>query len=176
MREPSGHARNGDQALDDDVFSDTDSEKSLLSDSDVPEPARRSPRETAQPPLPQAEHGPRPMTSTEEADRRVEAQMPASNDDAVQVAWRHLPRKDQLIVITLARLSEPLVQTSLQVAGYLVYPLAHCRADARQSYMFYMLKWFDPELSDSVISRQAGILQCVVRILAAPFPRADGSP
>jgi hypothetical protein len=31
------------------------------------------------------------------------------------VAWRDLPRKGQLTVLTLARLSEPLVQTSLQV-------------------------------------------------------------
>lgn len=31
------------------------------------------------------------------------------------VAWRELPRKDQLLILTLARLSEPLVQTSLQV-------------------------------------------------------------
>ncbi|KAK1750797.1 major facilitator superfamily domain-containing protein [Echria macrotheca] len=61
-------------------------------------------------------------------------------DDARAVSWRDLPRKDQLIVLTLARLSEPLVQTSLQ------------------SYMFYMLKWFSPELPDSVISSQAGIL------------------
>ncbi|GAB1316215.1 hypothetical protein MFIFM68171_06425 [Madurella fahalii] len=60
--------------------------------------------------------------------------------DAKTVSWRDLPRKDQLIVITLARLSEPLVQTSLQ------------------SYMFYQLKWFDPSLPDSVISSQAGIL------------------
>lgn len=42
--------------------------------------------------------------------------------------------------------------------------------------MFYMLKWFDPELSDSVISRQAGILQCVSPVSAAPLPRTDGSP
>ncbi|OHE99138.1 major facilitator superfamily transporter [Colletotrichum orchidophilum] len=56
------------------------------------------------------------------------------------VAWRDLPKKQQLLVITLTRLSEPLVQTSLQ------------------SYMFYQLKWFDPSLPDSVISSQAGIL------------------
>lgn len=56
------------------------------------------------------------------------------------IAWRDLPRKKQLIVITLTRLSEPLVQTSLQ------------------SYMFYQLKWFNPSLPDSVISGQAGIL------------------
>ncbi|KAK9421432.1 putative Major facilitator superfamily domain-containing protein [Seiridium unicorne] len=55
-------------------------------------------------------------------------------------AWRDLPKKKQLVVITMTRLSEPLVQTSLQ------------------SYMFYQLKWFDPSLPDSVISSQAGIL------------------
>jgi hypothetical protein len=59
------------------------------------------------------------------------------------VSWKDLPRKQQLIVITLSRLSEPLVQTSIQ------------------SYMFYQLKWFDPTLPDSVISGQAGLLQCV---------------
>lgn len=31
------------------------------------------------------------------------------------VAWMDLPRKKQLVIITLARMSEPLVQTSLQV-------------------------------------------------------------
>ncbi|KAI1194676.1 major facilitator superfamily domain-containing protein [Nemania serpens] len=56
------------------------------------------------------------------------------------VGWRDLPKKDQLLVITLARLSEPLTQTSLQ------------------AYMFYQLRWFDPTLSDAVISRQAGFL------------------
>ncbi|KAK3294967.1 major facilitator superfamily domain-containing protein [Chaetomium fimeti] len=60
--------------------------------------------------------------------------------DPNTVSWRDLPRKDQLCVITLARLSEPLVQTSIQ------------------SYMFYQLKWFDPALSDAVISGQAGML------------------
>ncbi|KAJ4418716.1 hypothetical protein N0V82_005388 [Gnomoniopsis sp. IMI 355080] len=56
------------------------------------------------------------------------------------VAWRDLPHKQQLVVIVLTRLSEPLVQTSLQ------------------SYMFYQLKFFDPSLSDAVIASQAGIL------------------
>jgi hypothetical protein len=31
------------------------------------------------------------------------------------IEWKDLPRKDQLLVLTLARLSEPLTQTSLQV-------------------------------------------------------------
>ncbi|KAI1751393.1 major facilitator superfamily domain-containing protein [Xylaria castorea] len=57
------------------------------------------------------------------------------------VGWKDLPKKDQLLVITLARLSEPLTQTSLQ------------------AYMFYQLRWFDPTLPDAVISGQAGILQ-----------------
>jgi hypothetical protein len=57
------------------------------------------------------------------------------------VSWGDLPRKDQLLIIALTRLSEPLVQTSIQ------------------SYMFYQLRWFDPSLPDSVISSQAGILQ-----------------
>ncbi|KAF4125750.1 Major Facilitator Superfamily [Geosmithia morbida] len=56
------------------------------------------------------------------------------------VSWGDLPRKDQLVVITLARLSEPLVQTSLQ------------------AYVFYQLKWFDPSLPDSAISTHAGAL------------------
>ncbi|QLI70907.1 Major facilitator superfamily multidrug transporter mfsB [Metarhizium brunneum] len=65
------------------------------------------------------------------------------------VAWRDLPRKKQLIIITLARMSEPLVQTSLQ------------------SYMYYQLKWFSPESPDALISRQAGILHA--SFMAAQF-------
>ena len=57
------------------------------------------------------------------------------------VTWRSLPRKDQLLILTLARLSEPLTQTSLG------------------AYLFYQLKSFDSSLSDSTIASQAGILQ-----------------
>lgn len=57
-----------------------------------------------------------------------------------EVTWMSLPHKRQLAVLTLARLSEPLVQTSLQ------------------AYMFYQLKSFDPSLSDSIIAGQAGVL------------------
>lgn len=64
------------------------------------------------------------------------------------VSWRSLPRKDQLLVLTLARLSEPLTQTSLG------------------SYLFYQLQSFDPSLPDSTISYQAGIIQ-------AAFPAAQ---
>ena len=57
------------------------------------------------------------------------------------VSWRDLPQKSQLAVLTLARLSEPLTQTSLQ------------------AYMFYQLISFDPSLPTSTISAQAGMLQ-----------------
>ncbi|KAK3383931.1 hypothetical protein B0T24DRAFT_69400 [Lasiosphaeria ovina] len=75
-----------------------------------------------------------------------------SRHGAKNVSWRDLPRKGQLVVITLARLSEPLVQTSLQ------------------SYMFYQLKWFNPSLSDSVIASQAGVLQFVFQTPSALSP------
>ena len=57
------------------------------------------------------------------------------------VAWRDLPNKSQLAILTLARLSEPLTQTSLQ------------------AYMFYQLKSFNPSLPTSSISAQAGMMQ-----------------
>ncbi|KAF2732540.1 MFS general substrate transporter [Polyplosphaeria fusca] len=64
------------------------------------------------------------------------------------VSWMSLPRKDQLLILTLARLSEPLTQTSLG------------------AYLFYQLQSFDPSLPDSTISYQAGIIQ-------AAFPGAQ---
>ena len=58
-----------------------------------------------------------------------------------KVKWKDLPKKGQLAILVLARLAEPLVQTSLQ------------------SYMFYQLRSFNPKLSDATVSSQAGILQ-----------------
>lgn len=69
------------------------------------------------------------------------------------VTWRSLPHKDQLLILTFARLAEPLFQNSLS------------------SYMFFMLQSFDPSLDDSAISSQAGILtgaftaaQCITAV------------
>lgn len=56
------------------------------------------------------------------------------------VSWWSLPHKDQLLILTFARLAEPLYQNSLS------------------SYMFFMLQSFDASLDDSAISSQAGIL------------------
>ncbi|KAJ4151031.1 hypothetical protein LMH87_011751 [Akanthomyces muscarius] len=68
------------------------------------------------------------------------------------VAWKDMPQKRQLAILTLSRLSEPLVQTSLQ------------------AYMFYQLKWFDPTLPDSTIATQAGIMHA--SFMAAQFVTA----
>ena len=57
------------------------------------------------------------------------------------VTWMSLPRKGQLAILVTARLSEPLVQSSLR------------------SYLFYQLKSFDKTLPDSTIASQAGIMQ-----------------
>ncbi|EEH02547.1 conserved hypothetical protein [Histoplasma capsulatum G186AR] len=62
-------------------------------------------------------------------------------DEEKPVSWASLPKKTQLIILTIARLSEPLTQTSLQ------------------AYIFYQLKSFDPSLPDSAISARAGFLQ-----------------
>ena len=59
----------------------------------------------------------------------------------IKVKWKDLPKKGQLAILVLARLAEPLVQTSLQ------------------SYMFYQLRSFDSSLSDASVASQAGILQ-----------------
>lgn len=73
---------------------------------------------------------------------------PAAAVTEKPVSWSSLPRKDQLLVLTLARLSEPLTQTSLG------------------SYLFYQLQSFDPSLPDSTISYQAGVIN-------AAFPAAQ---
>ncbi|KAF5010023.1 hypothetical protein FDECE_3802 [Fusarium decemcellulare] len=105
-------------------------------------------------------HGPRSRhnEATQETDDRNKAVRQVTDPDGVlppsptstplppepkrneSVAWSDLPQKQQLFIITLARMSEPLVQSSLQ------------------AYMFYQLKWFDPDLPDSTISAQAGVL------------------
>jgi Major Facilitator Superfamily len=56
----------------------------------------------------------------------------------LKTSWRDLPRKDQLVLLMMSRLSEPLTQTSLQ------------------SYMFYQLKSFDKSLTDANIANQVG--------------------
>jgi len=81
------------------------------------------------------------LTNAEQESAELIAKT-AQAKQAKQVAtWSSLPRKGQLALLTISRLSEPLTQTSLQ------------------SYMYYQLKSFDPSLSDSTISSQAGMMQ-----------------
>jgi hypothetical protein len=75
-----------------------------------------------------------------------ETGQPGNNSEPV--SWRSLPRKDQLFVLILARLSEPLTQNSIG------------------SYIYYQLQSFDPSLPDSTISYQVGII-------GAAFPAAQ---
>ncbi|KAH7160967.1 hypothetical protein EDB81DRAFT_879304 [Dactylonectria macrodidyma] len=69
------------------------------------------------------------------------------------VSWASIQRKGQLAIMVFARLAEPLSERSLT------------------SYLFYQLKWFDPDLNDSQIAKQAGYLkatfalaQCITSI------------
>ncbi|OQE46193.1 hypothetical protein PENCOP_c001G03165 [Penicillium coprophilum] len=82
-----------------------------------------------------------PSADEDDGDHEPDGVLRPAEDEEKPVTWSSLPKKGQLAILTLARLSEPLTQTSLQ------------------AYMFYQLKSFDPSLPDSKISAQAGILQ-----------------
>jgi hypothetical protein len=64
---------------------------------------------------------------------------PASAPKEAPVTWSSLPKKGQLAVLTIARLSEPLTERSLA------------------AYLFYQLKFFNPNLPDSTIASQGGM-------------------
>ena len=87
--------------------------------------------------LPQPSSVGRQLSSLE--DEQPPPQPPPKK--AGPVAWRDLPNKRQLFILTMTRLAEPITQTSLQ------------------AYMFYQLKSFDPSLPDATIAAQAGMLQ-----------------
>lgn len=77
-------------------------------------------------------------------------------------SWMSLPRKDQLFVLTMARLSEPLTSNSLN------------------AYIYYQLRSFDPSLPDATISYQAGIIsaafpgaQCLTAMLWGRFADSE---
>lgn len=84
---------------------------------------------------------PRRFSHTEESEGDPSPSPKRPPEDEKAVTWRSLPKKGQLAILTIARLAEPLTQTSLQ------------------AYMFYQLKSFDPSLPDSTIASRAGILQ-----------------
>ncbi|KAJ9245303.1 hypothetical protein DTO280E4_3528 [Paecilomyces variotii] len=86
-------------------------------------------------------NSPRRSSFTEQDEAQTAAAATDRSQTEKPVTWSSLPKKGQLAILTFARLSEPLTQTSLQ------------------AYMFYQLRSFDPSLPDSTISSQAGILQ-----------------
>lgn len=63
-----------------------------------------------------ADNGAMPLEAGLEAPAGHEFSRPQKPTKEV-IGWKDLPKKDQLLVITLARLSEPLTQTSLQVTN-----------------------------------------------------------
>lgn len=70
-----------------------------------------------------------------------EQELPAVPTSPAPVTWMSLPHKGQLALLGLCRVFDFLQIASLQ------------------AYMFYQLKSFDPNLSDSDVATQAGILQ-----------------
>jgi hypothetical protein len=66
---------------------------------------------------------------------------PVAKAGGGEVTWMSLPRKDQLAILFVSRFVD-----FLQIASM-------------QAYVFYQLKAFSPELTDSEISQQAGLLQ-----------------
>ena len=107
-----------------------------LSSADAKKPT------TSRPPLiPRASSIGRRLSFVDEEDASSAPSLQSENAKAKPVTWRDLPNKRQLAILTLARLSEPITQTSLR------------------AYMFYQLKSFDPSLPDSTIASQAGFLE-----------------
>lgn len=131
----SGLTGDHTELLSTDEDSDVDSENTAIFGGGSP-PLRRL---EAAPLI--TDHRRFPSADENDSDHDHDAVLEQVKDQEKPVTWSSLPKKGQLAVLTFARLSEPLTQTSLQ------------------AYMFYQLKSFDPSLPDSKISAQAGILQ-----------------
>ncbi|RDW75959.1 hypothetical protein BP5796_06780 [Coleophoma crateriformis] len=115
------------------------------------QPDGKIPRELGEPPVEsrtsgEASDAQRRLSFVEEDEDTLQIETPSdpalpAKEKNENVTWMTLPHKRQLLILTCARLSEPLVQTSLR------------------SYLWYMLKSFDSSLPDSTIASQAGIMQ-----------------
>lgn len=106
-------------------FGPSKDQKLLLRDADASELTRR--------PSIQEEHEEEPLSTVAASDAAIKSK-------EKPVAWSSLPKKGQLAVLTIARLSEPLSERSLA------------------AYMFFQLKWFNPSAPDSTITTQGGLL------------------
>lgn len=86
---------------------------------------------------------PRRPSSPEEGEWRGSGNIDPTTIESKReapVTWKSLPKKDQLAVLTIARLSEPLAERSFS------------------AYLFYQLRSFDSSLPDKTISSQGGML------------------
>jgi hypothetical protein len=74
------------------------------------------------------------------------------------VSWMSLPNKKQLAVLVTARLSEPLVQTSLQVIPTPCNPRLRFQANPRDALVIYVLsaQVFRPKLAGFCHCRSDG--------------------
>ncbi|CAL5866735.1 uncharacterized protein PFLUO_LOCUS945 [Penicillium psychrofluorescens] len=81
------------------------------------------------------------ILALQESEMSASPSAPPPTSRAAAVTWMSLPRKGQLAVLGLCRVFDFLQIASLQ------------------AYMFYQLKSFDENLSDSDVATQAGILQ-----------------
>lgn len=60
-------------------------------------------------------------TSRDEENGELTIEVPPKIENKKSVTWSDLPHKGQLALLTFARLSEPLVQSSLRVSGFYKY-------------------------------------------------------
>lgn len=91
-------------------------------------------------PTPSAYPPRRPSFIDEEEQPHPDVPGSTPKPEVAPVTWMSLPQKAQLAVLTLARLSEPLSERSLS------------------AYMFYQLRWFNPDASEATIASRGGIL------------------
>ena len=104
---------------------------------DFLEDIKRPTRPTLAPGLPTAAR--RPSSIDEEEDPVAIVAASSDSKQDTPVTWMSLPKKGQLTVLTLARLVEPLTERSLA------------------AYLFYQLRYFNPDLPDSTIASQGGL-------------------
>ncbi|KAJ9606491.1 hypothetical protein H2200_009452 [Cladophialophora chaetospira] len=100
---------------------------------------KRPPRPTLAPGVPATTRRPSFIDEEEEPIVTDTNNPPDESKKEAPVTWMSLPKKGQLAVLTLARLVEPLTERSLA------------------AYLFYQLKYFNPDLPDSVITSQGGM-------------------
>lgn len=103
---------------DDDYESDSDSSQSLLAHgTDYEQQSLYNGTDIVRRPEPASDRARRKSFIQDDEDP-LQIDIPVKKKHEI-VTWRSLPHKSQLAILTVARLSEPLVQTSLRVGSVL---------------------------------------------------------